>query len=87
MIRQIATASPNFDYSTEVARIHAASKFGTRKELNNIPPNQSASTSHQKKETRTPGPRYPCHYCGEIGHWSPACPIRVKANDMRSKNH
>ncbi|MBW0544541.1 hypothetical protein O181_084256 [Austropuccinia psidii MF-1] len=86
MIRQIATASPNFDHSTEVARIHAASKFGTRKDFNNIPSNQSASTSHRKKETRAPGPRYPCHYCGEIGHWSPACPIRVKANDLRSKN-
>ncbi|MBW0542207.1 hypothetical protein O181_081922 [Austropuccinia psidii MF-1] len=30
MIRQIATASPSFDHSTEVAKINAASKFGRK---------------------------------------------------------
>ncbi|MBW0535795.1 hypothetical protein O181_075510 [Austropuccinia psidii MF-1] len=30
MIRQIATASPSFDHSTEVVKINAASKFGRK---------------------------------------------------------
>ncbi|MBW0588803.1 hypothetical protein O181_128518 [Austropuccinia psidii MF-1] len=36
MIQQIATASPNFDHSTEIARINAASKLGARKDTVNI---------------------------------------------------
>ncbi|MBW0542700.1 hypothetical protein O181_082415, partial [Austropuccinia psidii MF-1] len=64
MIRQIATASPSFDHSTEVARLNAASKFASPK---------------------VPSSRFPCHYCGEVGHWTPNCPIKAKANEARTK--
>ncbi|MBW0506679.1 hypothetical protein O181_046394 [Austropuccinia psidii MF-1] len=70
----------------EIARINTASKFGTRKESNNNHSHQLPSTSYHKKETRMPSSQYPCHYCGKIGHWSPACPVWVKANDMKNKN-
>ncbi|MBW0562480.1 hypothetical protein O181_102195 [Austropuccinia psidii MF-1] len=70
----------------EIARINAASKFGTRKDSNNNHSNQLPSTSYRKKETRMPSSWYPCHYCGKTGHWSPDCPAQVKANDMKNKN-
>ncbi|MBW0506565.1 hypothetical protein O181_046280 [Austropuccinia psidii MF-1] len=56
MIRQIATASPNFDHSTEIA-----------------------------KENRLLSSRYPCHYCGKIGHWSPDFPVRLRENDLKNR--
>ncbi|MBW0478943.1 hypothetical protein O181_018658 [Austropuccinia psidii MF-1] len=75
MIRQIATVSPNFDHSTEIARLNAASKFGTRNKLHDNNPNRLPSASFRKKEEKIPSSKYPCHYCGEVGHWSPTCPI------------
>ncbi|MBW0540987.1 hypothetical protein O181_080702 [Austropuccinia psidii MF-1] len=86
MIRQIATASPHFDHSTEIARLNAASKFGTRNKFRDNHPNHPPSTSYHKKEEKIPSSKYPCHYCGEVGHWSPTCPIRMKANDMKNKS-
>ncbi|MBW0532077.1 hypothetical protein O181_071792 [Austropuccinia psidii MF-1] len=29
--------------------------------------------------------RHPCFYCGGIGHWSPNCPIKAKAEQVGSK--
>ncbi|MBW0510654.1 hypothetical protein O181_050369 [Austropuccinia psidii MF-1] len=94
MILQIATASPNFDHSTEIARINAASKFGTRNKSNDHAykdndnhPNWLPSTSYCKKETKILSSPYPCHYCGEVGHWSPTCLIWVKANYVKNKSH
>ncbi|MBW0494317.1 hypothetical protein O181_034032 [Austropuccinia psidii MF-1] len=93
MILQIATASSNFDHSTEIAQINAASKFGTRNKSNDNAykdnenhPNWLPSTSYCKKETRMLSSQYPCHYCGEVGHWSPTCPIWVKVNDVKNKS-
>ncbi|MBW0490659.1 hypothetical protein O181_030374 [Austropuccinia psidii MF-1] len=68
MIRQIATASPSLDHSTEIARINVASKFG-----------------NTRTSVKVPSSRFPCHYCGEVGHWSPNCPVKAKANDARNK--
>ncbi|MBW0536231.1 hypothetical protein O181_075946 [Austropuccinia psidii MF-1] len=92
MILQIATASPNFDHSTEIAQMNAASKFGTRHKSNthtsnknNFSANKTASSSYCKREAKTRSSQYPCHYCGKVGHWSPNCPIRVKANEIKNK--
>ncbi|MBW0536703.1 hypothetical protein O181_076418 [Austropuccinia psidii MF-1] len=91
MIRQIATASPSFNHSTEIARINAASRFG-RKESYSTP---NASVSNRKPTTtpsgnpwanvKVPSSRFPCHYCGEVGHWSPKCPLKEKAIEARNK--
>ncbi|MBW0540439.1 hypothetical protein O181_080154 [Austropuccinia psidii MF-1] len=94
MIRQISTASPSFDHSTEVARVNAASKFARRENLNfaihhssnrPAPRNLKIPSSTNQNESRMPNSQFPCHYCGEIGHWSPNCPIKAKAVGMRSK--
>ncbi|MBW0536227.1 hypothetical protein O181_075942, partial [Austropuccinia psidii MF-1] len=94
MIRQISTASPSFDHSTEVARVNAASKFGRRENSNSAvqhssnrpaPRNLKIPSSINQNESRIPNSRFSCHYCGEIGHWSPNCPIKAKAIGMRSK--
>ncbi|MBW0506242.1 hypothetical protein O181_045957 [Austropuccinia psidii MF-1] len=94
MIRQIATASPSFDHSTEIARINASSKFGKKESYNNHHshvqnkfnnrPNVSSSSNHQAT-SRVPSSRFPCHYCGEVGHWSPNCPVKARANEARTK--
>ncbi|MBW0537888.1 hypothetical protein O181_077603 [Austropuccinia psidii MF-1] len=34
MIRQISTASPSFDHSTEIERVNAVSKFGIKENFN-----------------------------------------------------
>ncbi|MBW0538726.1 hypothetical protein O181_078441 [Austropuccinia psidii MF-1] len=94
MIRQIATASPSFDHSTEIARINAASRFGRR----DLPSNHNMSTTNKnvqkpplpsyqnsQADSRVPSSCFPCHYCGEVGHWSPNCPVKAKANEARTK--
>ncbi|MBW0558716.1 hypothetical protein O181_098431 [Austropuccinia psidii MF-1] len=95
MIRQISTASPSFDHSTEIARINAASKFGTKhgnknhgqQQFSNTDPrNNTPRLQPHKNNPKTPSSRYPCHYCGEVGHWSPNCPVCARANAARSKS-
>ncbi|MBW0502546.1 hypothetical protein O181_042261 [Austropuccinia psidii MF-1] len=94
MIRQISTASPSFNHSTEIARINAASKFGRRDHnLNVALPTHNkntsrfpiASSSRNQETSRIPSSRFPCHYCGEVGHWSPTCPVKAKANEAKIK--
>ncbi|MBW0540302.1 hypothetical protein O181_080017 [Austropuccinia psidii MF-1] len=94
-IWKISTASPSFDHSTELVQINAASRFGTRHPENansqrqlpvNNPNNRNPQSQPHKSTTKTPSSRYPCHYCGEVGHWSPNCLIRAKANEARSKS-
>ncbi|MBW0535198.1 hypothetical protein O181_074913 [Austropuccinia psidii MF-1] len=98
MIRQLLTASPSFDHSTEIARVEAASRFGSQQLSAKKPPqhhfsqrplphaNNNASSSLNKSAARTPSSKYPCHYCGEVGHWSPDCPICLKAISTRNKS-
>ncbi|MBW0510836.1 hypothetical protein O181_050551, partial [Austropuccinia psidii MF-1] len=94
MIRQIATASPSFDHSTEVAKINAASKFGRKESypyqsqptLNKNNHRLTVSSSlNRQASPKVPSSRFPCHYCGKVGHWSPSCPIKAKANEARTK--
>ncbi|MBW0537603.1 hypothetical protein O181_077318 [Austropuccinia psidii MF-1] len=93
MIRQINTASPSFDHSTEIARINAASRFGQK----NVDPNFNTNkqyASHRRsfpprpqsytKRPRNYNANNPCHYCGEVGHWSPECPTKAKATNARN---
>ncbi|MBW0539978.1 hypothetical protein O181_079693 [Austropuccinia psidii MF-1] len=50
MIRQISTASPSFDNSTEIARVNAESKFGRQENLNaNLQQSSRRPTSRNKK--------------------------------------
>ncbi|MBW0539132.1 hypothetical protein O181_078847 [Austropuccinia psidii MF-1] len=94
MIRQISTASPSFDHSTEIARVNAASKFGKKDQHLNL--NQRFKNRNNTKGNKVHAsnwqsgsgdfnPDLPCHYCGKTGHWSPECPIKAKAIDMRGK--
>ncbi|MBW0517033.1 hypothetical protein O181_056748 [Austropuccinia psidii MF-1] len=96
MIRQINTALPSFDHSTEIARINAASRFG-KKNISHNPgenrqyashnrPMPTKSQSHVKK-ARNYNANNPCHYCGEVGHWSPECPIKARATNARNWYH
>ncbi|MBW0535766.1 hypothetical protein O181_075481 [Austropuccinia psidii MF-1] len=39
-----------------------------------------------KNNPKTPSSRYPCHYCREVGHWSPNFPVCARANAARSKS-
>ncbi|MBW0524342.1 hypothetical protein O181_064057 [Austropuccinia psidii MF-1] len=94
MIRQIATALPSFNHITEIARINAASKFGKKDSNMTVPlsslnrstsrPNLSSSLKNQIVP-RVPSSCFPFQYCGEVGHWSPACPIKAKANEAKIK--
>ncbi|MBW0537090.1 hypothetical protein O181_076805 [Austropuccinia psidii MF-1] len=95
MIRQISTASPSFDHSTELAQINAASRFGARHPGNaknqlqlsiKNPHDKTHQSQHHKPTTKISSSKYPCHYCGEVGQWSPNCPIRARANKARSKS-
>ncbi|MBW0548615.1 hypothetical protein O181_088330 [Austropuccinia psidii MF-1] len=94
MIRQILTASPSFDHSNEIARINAASKFGRKEPFSptnqrspntHCPGNPRTASSSRQFDTRTPSSCFPCHYCGEAGHWSPNCLIKAKANEIKSR--
>ncbi|MBW0566180.1 hypothetical protein O181_105895 [Austropuccinia psidii MF-1] len=94
MIRQISMASPSFDHSTEIARLNAASKFGQRNNFDNRNPHFSTRpasrstkipSSSRQVEPRIPNSRFPCHYCSEVGHWSPQCPIKAKAIEMKAR--
>ncbi|MBW0543900.1 hypothetical protein O181_083615 [Austropuccinia psidii MF-1] len=87
MIQKIDTASPSFDHSTEIARINAASRFG-QKDANrqytshsrSVPPKPQSYT----KRTRNYNVKNPCHYCGEVGHWSPDCPAKARNQSRQS---
>ncbi|MBW0563193.1 hypothetical protein O181_102908 [Austropuccinia psidii MF-1] len=96
MIRQISTALPSFDHSNEIARINATLKFGSKESYSSTnqrpsnkhpPANSRIGSSTRQFDTKTPSSRFPCHYCGEAGYWSPNCPIKAKANEMRSRAH
>ncbi|MBW0494850.1 hypothetical protein O181_034565 [Austropuccinia psidii MF-1] len=78
MIRQISTASPSFYHSTKIARLNAACKFGKRDNfINNnqqssrrtVTRNVKVPSSSCQIEPIMPNSRFPCHYCGEVGHW------------------
>ncbi|MBW0541652.1 hypothetical protein O181_081367 [Austropuccinia psidii MF-1] len=88
MIRQISTASPSFDHSTEIARVNAALNFGKKDQHHtfnhhvanrNTPISNKLPSSSRNTESRMPNSKFPCYYCGEAGHWSPNCPIKAKA--------
>ncbi|MBW0478885.1 hypothetical protein O181_018600 [Austropuccinia psidii MF-1] len=94
MIQQIATASPSFDHTTEIARVNSATKFGRRDSSSNhnmpaanknIPKHPLPSSPNSQADPRVPSSCFPCHYCGEVGHWSPNCPVKAKANEARTK--
>ncbi|MBW0549491.1 hypothetical protein O181_089206, partial [Austropuccinia psidii MF-1] len=38
------------------------------------------------KRTRHYNTNNPCHYCGEVGHWSPDCPTKAKAANARNRS-
>ncbi|MBW0580400.1 hypothetical protein O181_120115 [Austropuccinia psidii MF-1] len=88
-IWKISTASPSFNRSTELTQIIAVSKLGRRESRSNSNQRQSINHNSQhkpflsqshKNDSQTPSSRYPCHYCGEVGHWLANCPVRAKAN-------
>ncbi|MBW0505049.1 hypothetical protein O181_044764 [Austropuccinia psidii MF-1] len=94
MIRKIATASPSFDHSTETAKLTSALRFGKKDSYSahslpipnkNIPAPHLPSSSNSQAGPKVPISRFPCHYCGEVGHWSPNCPIKAKENEARNK--
>ncbi|MBW0526412.1 hypothetical protein O181_066127 [Austropuccinia psidii MF-1] len=37
------------------------------------------------KKRKTYNPLRPCYYCSELGHWTPTCPVKIKANESRLK--
>ncbi|MBW0501193.1 hypothetical protein O181_040908 [Austropuccinia psidii MF-1] len=85
---QISTALPTFDHRTEVAKINAASRFG-RKEShpahNSNILNKNFHRPPMLSSSRVASSSFPCHYCSEVGHWSPNCPIKAKANEATTK--
>ncbi|MBW0565340.1 hypothetical protein O181_105055 [Austropuccinia psidii MF-1] len=94
MIGQISAASPSFNNSTEISRVNAASKFGKRDQNHNFNQQLTNRNIHRKNKvhassrqpaSRAFNPNLPCHYCGKTGHWSPKCPIKAKAIEMREK--
>ncbi|MBW0551235.1 hypothetical protein O181_090950 [Austropuccinia psidii MF-1] len=94
IIRQISTASPSFDHSTEIARVNAALKFGKKDQAHafnqhvanrNTPRRNKLPSSSRYTAPRIPNSKFLCHYCGEAGHWSPNCPIKAKAIEMGVK--
>ncbi|MBW0527366.1 hypothetical protein O181_067081 [Austropuccinia psidii MF-1] len=94
MIRKISMALPSFDHSTKIARLNAASKFGKIDSLT-IGNQQSSKRPTTKNamipssscqiEPRVPNSQFPRHYCSEMGHWSPNCPIKTKATEMKAR--
>ncbi|MBW0493092.1 hypothetical protein O181_032807 [Austropuccinia psidii MF-1] len=91
MIRQINTASPSFDHSTNLARINASFPGRKPKKDNEKPRSASepriAPTNHDDsgKKKKKFDPSRPCYYCGELGHWTPTCPIKIKAKNARNQ--
>ncbi|MBW0572637.1 hypothetical protein O181_112352 [Austropuccinia psidii MF-1] len=43
------------------------------------------SSLNSQETPKVPSSPFPCHYCGEVGHWSPNCPIKAKVNEARNK--
>ncbi|MBW0538221.1 hypothetical protein O181_077936, partial [Austropuccinia psidii MF-1] len=86
MIRQINTASPSFDHSTNLARINASFPGHKPKQDNmksrssSEPRRPTADNDQTGKKKKTYDPSRPCYYCGEMGHWTPTCPVKIKAN-------
>ncbi|MBW0565413.1 hypothetical protein O181_105128 [Austropuccinia psidii MF-1] len=74
--------------------MNAASKFG-KKDYNSaitLPPSNKntshlpvSSSSRNKVLSKVPSSCFPCHYCGEVGHWCPTCPVKTKASEARIK--
>ncbi|MBW0468074.1 hypothetical protein O181_007789 [Austropuccinia psidii MF-1] len=69
VIRQIKTASPSFDHSTNIVRINAS--FPGHKNWNDGQKNHSTSAprsiphnNKQEKHTKSFDPSKPCFYCG-----------------------
>ncbi|MBW0461669.1 hypothetical protein O181_001384 [Austropuccinia psidii MF-1] len=91
MIRQINTASPSFDHSTNLARINASfpskkpKKDGEKPRSASEPRIAPTSQDDAKKKKKTFDPSRPCYYCGELGHWAPTCPIKIKASNARNQ--
>ncbi|MBW0535806.1 hypothetical protein O181_075521 [Austropuccinia psidii MF-1] len=89
MIRQINTASPSFNHSTNLARINASfpgkkpKPDGAKPRLTSEPRKTPTSNNDTGKKKKTFDPSRPCYYCGELGHWSPTFPIKIKANNAR----
>ncbi|MBW0490169.1 hypothetical protein O181_029884 [Austropuccinia psidii MF-1] len=89
MIRQIVSASPSFDHSTDVARINASfpghnTKDDRKKHRSTSAPRPPNQGNKPKKESKTFDPTRPCFYCGELGHWVPNCPVKEKAMKLRT---
>ncbi|MBW0515792.1 hypothetical protein O181_055507 [Austropuccinia psidii MF-1] len=95
MILQISTASSNSDHGTEISQVKDVSKFGSRQPSKRKVPQHNFSQQHHRYTNnqasssrdlaRTPSLKYPCHYCGEVGHWLPNCPTRLKAYAARNR--
>ncbi|MBW0553305.1 hypothetical protein O181_093020 [Austropuccinia psidii MF-1] len=56
-------------------------KLRSISELQNPTPNND-QTGKKKKAY---DPSKPCHYCSELGHWTPTCLVKIKANKSRLK--
>ncbi|MBW0577525.1 hypothetical protein O181_117240 [Austropuccinia psidii MF-1] len=91
MIWQIAMASPSLDHSTEIAGINSTSRCSRRE--SHSTPNDSVSnkkptittSGNPQANVKVPSSRFPCHYCGEVRHWLPKCPIKAKAIGTSNK--
>ncbi|MBW0483645.1 hypothetical protein O181_023360 [Austropuccinia psidii MF-1] len=49
------------------------------------PRKPTTDNDHAGKKKKTYDPSRPCYYCGELGHWTPTCPVKIKANESRFK--
>ncbi|MBW0536681.1 hypothetical protein O181_076396 [Austropuccinia psidii MF-1] len=49
------------------------------------PRKHTADNDQAGKKKKTYDPSRTCYYCGELGHWTPTCPVKIKANESRLK--
>ncbi|MBW0563135.1 hypothetical protein O181_102850 [Austropuccinia psidii MF-1] len=51
----------------------------------NIPKHPLPSSQNNQVDPTVPSSCFPWHYCGEVGHWSPNCPVKAKVNEAWTK--
>ncbi|MBW0570276.1 hypothetical protein O181_109991 [Austropuccinia psidii MF-1] len=91
MIQQNNISSPSFDYSTNLAWMNDSfpgqnpKRDSMKSRSASEPQNTMPSSNQTAKKKKIYDPSSPCYYCGELGYWTPTCPVKITANDARLK--
>ncbi|MBW0577958.1 hypothetical protein O181_117673, partial [Austropuccinia psidii MF-1] len=73
------------DHITAALNTRLATNPHLQKSRSSSEPRKPTTDNDQAGKKKTYDPSRPCYYCGELGHWTPTCPVKIKKNESRLK--